>query len=132
MQSASGVVVLDPPAVAAVEEGGHPLPHLVDSGWHVDRQQLAVAHKDAAGDDRRPHVRRARAVHEGGGEVVDGLGVRVRWAGRRPRWPLLRRSTQPPNPPEIMPITVAIPAPMATEMNPTRKETRAPPPIWCE
>jgi hypothetical protein len=39
--------------VAAVEEGRYPLPHLSYDGRDVDRQQLAVAHQNAAVDDGR-------------------------------------------------------------------------------
>ena len=40
-------------------------------------QQLAIAHQGAAVDDRRADVRGPGAVHEGGDEVGDRLGVRA-------------------------------------------------------
>jgi hypothetical protein len=74
--------------MAAVEEGRHPLPHLLDDGRHVDRQEFVVVHQDAAVHDRRADIRRAGAVDEGGGEVVDGLRV---WAAESTRMMSARR-----------------------------------------
>lgn len=76
-QRGSGVVLLNPPPVAPVDERGQPLPQLRDGGGQIECQQLAVAHQDTSVDDRRRHVRGAGAVDEGGGEIVHGLGVRA-------------------------------------------------------
>src|ERR1700759_5157249 len=59
-----------------VHEGGQPVLQLPYDGGYIEREQLAVAHEDAAVDDRGADVGGAGAVQEGRGEVVHGPGVR--------------------------------------------------------